>query len=254
MRQEPYHCLAGRANYVPLPVATAGNGPGFAFRCRQEYLAVMRRAEAQAVGRLAGEVLAGGGALIEQFHAGIAQRAFRSTPASAPARVIHDHVSRAIYAGVAGALRGAALAGGALAAQRTRPDGETLDTEPRGAIALAALSGFSGDRLARLAPELAPDMAIRVRGRPIAPDRAALRAAFPDATPRLAVFVHGLCETEHAWRLGQARPTAGGCATRSATRRSTCATTPDFTSRTTAAAWHACSISSTPRGRPTSKR
>ncbi len=37
--------------------------------------------------------------------------------------------------------------------------------------------------------------------------------AFPDATSSLAVFVHGLCETEEAWRspypAGRPRPTYG---------------------------------------------
>ena len=36
-------------------------------------------------------------------------------------------------------------------------------------------------------------------------DPDALRRAFPDATPRLAVFLHGLCETDDAWRLRAAR-------------------------------------------------
>jgi pimeloyl-ACP methyl ester carboxylesterase len=159
--------------------------------------------EVRALGRLTGEALAGAGALIGEFHAGIAERAFAHTPASAPARLIHDGVARAVYAGVGRALRGAALAGGAIGAGRTAADGETLDSEARAAIALAALSGFSGDRIARLAPELAPDMAVRVRGRPVALTPKALGAAFPDAGAKVVVFVHGLCETEHAWRLGQ---------------------------------------------------
>jgi pimeloyl-ACP methyl ester carboxylesterase len=36
-------------------------------------------------------------------------------------------------------------------------------------------------------------MCIRVNGRPVAP------ANFPDAEPRVVVFLHGLFETEHAW-------------------------------------------------------
>ena len=35
--------------------------------------------------------------------------------------------------------------------------------------------------------------------------REALAAAFPAAMPRLVVFVHGLIETEHVWRLGGRR-------------------------------------------------
>jgi pimeloyl-ACP methyl ester carboxylesterase len=48
-------------------------------------------------------------------------------------------------------------------------------------------------------------MAVRCGGRDVARDAGSLRRAFPDATPRVAVFIHGLCETEDAWRLGAAR-------------------------------------------------
>jgi pimeloyl-ACP methyl ester carboxylesterase len=36
------------------------------------------------------------------------------------------------------------------------------------------------------------------------PTRSGLAAAYPDATSRIVVFAHGLCETEDAWRLGAA--------------------------------------------------
>jgi pimeloyl-ACP methyl ester carboxylesterase len=40
-----------------------------------------------------------------------------------------------------------------------------------------------------------------VGGEDVALEPAALAAAFPQATPRLAVFVHGLVETDDSWRL-----------------------------------------------------
>src|SRR5918992_833720 len=45
-------------------------------------------------------------------------------------------------------------------------------------------------------------------GRQVVTDSAGLASAYPDATPRLAVFVHGLCETEAAWHIGS-RPGYG---------------------------------------------
>ena len=42
-------------------------------------------------------------------------------------------------------------------------------------------------------------MAVRVGGRDVPPETTELAAAFPGATPRLAVFVHGLGEHEGAW-------------------------------------------------------
>jgi pimeloyl-ACP methyl ester carboxylesterase len=77
------------------------------------------------------------------------------------------------------------------------------------------LNGFAGDRLARTGNPLATEMGLRHEGRPLAPDREALAAAFPGATPRLAVFVHGLACNESLWRLhserhyGDARTTYG---------------------------------------------
>ena len=64
------------------------------------------------------------------------------------------------------------------------------------------LNGLVGDRLERDESPLAQPIAVRVDGLPIAPDRAALAQAFPAATPRLVVFLHGLMETERGWRLG----------------------------------------------------
>jgi pimeloyl-ACP methyl ester carboxylesterase len=52
--------------------------------------------------------------------------------------------------------------------------------------------------LEREASDLQEPMAVRVRGRVVAPDT----VAGPDATGRLALFVHGLFETEFAWRFG----------------------------------------------------
>ena len=48
---------------------------------------------------------------------------------------------------------------------------------------------------------LAQPMSVRVDGRPVALDRDAVAGAFPAATPRVVVFVHGLFGTEHTWRF-----------------------------------------------------
>jgi pimeloyl-ACP methyl ester carboxylesterase len=44
-------------------------------------------------------------------------------------------------------------------------------------------------------------MTVRRRGEDVELTGAGVGGAFPDATPRLAVFVHGLCETDDAWRF-----------------------------------------------------
>ena len=161
----------------------------------------MRRTEVQALGQLAGEALAQGGALVEQLHTGIAERAFSHTPAAAPVRLVHDGVARAVYAGVRGALRGAALAGAQFASRQAPCDGAPLSAQPRAAFALGALNGFYGDRVSRQIPELALGMEIRRHGAAVELEPGPLSDAFPDASERIAVFVHGLCETDDAWRL-----------------------------------------------------
>ncbi|MEZ5194476.1 MAG: hypothetical protein R2734_19725 [Nocardioides sp.] len=75
------------------------------------------------------------------------------------------------------------------------------------------------------------------------------RSRYPEATGRLALFVHGLCESDASWTMGTEQhhgdspPTAPSCATTSASPRSTCATTPGAASTTTPATSPTCSRS-----------
>jgi len=159
--------------------------------------------EARAAGRLAVGAVAGVVSLVERTHRGIAHRPFALTgPASAPIRVVHDGVSRLVY----GAVRAGMLSAGVAASEvltvaaslrRAEPVGSTVP----GNVSLAAVNAAVGDRLQREDSPLAIRMAVRADGRDVPLDTAALAAAFPAATGKLAVFAHGLAETEDAWRL-----------------------------------------------------
>ncbi|MFZ0091764.1 MAG: hypothetical protein WAL63_19830, partial [Solirubrobacteraceae bacterium] len=117
-----------------------------------------------------------------------------------PVRLVHDGVAGGAYAG-ARALTGAVVRAGAGAISLSRGDDvRSLSQHPSGAVALAVLNGLWGDTLLRDASSLATTMAVRCHRRDVALDPESLRAAYPDATRRLVVFVHGLCETEDAWR------------------------------------------------------
>jgi len=166
----------------------------------------MRRDELRALGHLAGDAAAGIATQARQVHAGVAARVFGALgPTAAPVRVAHDRISAGAYA-AASALTGALVRGGAAAASLARPeDAPSLTEAPRGRLAVGALNGMWGDRLHRDRSALETSMAVRVGGREVARDAGSLRRAFPDATPRVAVFIHGLCETEDAWQLGAAR-------------------------------------------------
>jgi pimeloyl-ACP methyl ester carboxylesterase len=160
----------------------------------------VRRTDIEALGELAGEALAGGGTLIRDMHEGIAGRPFGILgPAAAPARVIHDGVSRAVYTGVRGGLRAAAAGGARMAARRAPEDSPSLDSAPRGSMALGALNGLYGNHLSDRGNGLGLEMQIRRAGRTIPATPPYLSQAFPDCTSRIVVFVHGLCETDEAW-------------------------------------------------------
>jgi hypothetical protein len=169
----------------------------------------MRRDETKALGDLAGDAAAGIAGQVRDVHAGIARRVFGALrvlgPAAEPARLIHDGVSRAAYA-AAGSLAGGLVRGGADALSLTRSeDDPSLSDSARGRLAVGAINGMWGDRLRGRRSVLETPMAVRRAGRDVALDADGLGDAFPDATPRIAVFVHGLCETEDAWRLGSGR-------------------------------------------------
>ena len=136
-------------------------------------------------------------------HRAVASRAFRLSGAGAvPARMLHDAISSGVYAGLGGATRLVERAADAGLRRRPVRDGRALSTSPRGALVVGAIGGLIGDTLEREGSELVEPMSVRVGGRPVPLEPVALEAAFPDATPRLVVFVHGLMETEFSWCVG----------------------------------------------------
>ena len=103
-------------------------------------------------------------------------------PPAAPVRLLHDALSRGTYEAVRGGVWLTATAAGTAA--RSRAGEIPLSETPRGAMAIAALNGLYGDRLEAEGSVLAIPMQVRRRGEP---------------KPDIAVFLHGLGETEHAW-------------------------------------------------------
>ena len=158
----------------------------------------MRADEVKDASELARLTLRGSTTRIHELHQGIAERAFRAVgPAGRPVQLVHDTVAGLSYAGVRGALGLGARAAGSAAALRA--SGRDLDAEPAGRVAQAILNGAHGDLVRQAAPSLALDLSIRVAGRPVPAEAGALREAFPAATGRLALFLHGLTETEVSW-------------------------------------------------------
>jgi hypothetical protein len=159
----------------------------------------MTPAELRAASRLGGYAFTGVVARIERAHQAVARRAFGPVrQVGAPAMLIHDGVSRSVYLAVRTAGSAAGTMSGEVAAllgRRGRPAGAA----PAGNLALAALNAVAGDQLGKDTAPLAISMAVRAGGRDIELTDAGLAAAFPAGAARLAVFVHGLAETESSW-------------------------------------------------------
>lgn len=68
-------------------------------------------------------------------------------------------------------------------------------------LAIGVLNGTIGDYLKRTGNGLATSMGLVHAGRALPLDRASLVAAYPQASPRVAVLVHGLMSTESVWEM-----------------------------------------------------
>lgn len=167
----------------------------------------MRRDEAAAIGDLAADGLGGAALRAQELHRAIAGRVFgRLGDAAAPVRVTHDAIATAVYTGLrVGGGAATRLAGQAVGATRP-PDGPSVTDHRSARFAVGALNGILGDRLHEAGSPLALPMTVRAGGRDVPLTRAALVDAFPYAGPRVAVLLHGLCETDASWSLGTAQP------------------------------------------------
>jgi pimeloyl-ACP methyl ester carboxylesterase len=78
--------------------------------------------------------------------------------------------------------------------------GRPAGCQPGGNLALAALNAIAGDQLGPGLAPLAIRMAVRADGRDVDLIAREVADAFPHATCKMAVFVHGLAETEDSWQ------------------------------------------------------
>jgi pimeloyl-ACP methyl ester carboxylesterase len=167
----------------------------------------MRPEEIAALGDLAGEAAAGATRQIHEMHDGIARRVWRRVgPAALPVRLAHDRIALGAYS-AAGELTRQLVRAGAHAASMTRsPEAPSIQGTPAGRLVVSALNGAFGDTLVRRRNPLALNMTVRRHNRDLELSPTAVTGAYPNAKSRLAVFVHGLCETEDAWTWIATRP------------------------------------------------
>jgi len=168
----------------------------------------VRAAELRAFGDLGGDAAAWIADLARGVHEAVADRVFGALgPSAAPVRAAHDTIAAASYAG-ARMLAGSLVRGGALAGSlRLADDDRSIIESGRGRALVSALNGAWGDRLSERGSPLALPMTVRAQGRDLVLDSASLACTFADARPQVAVFVHGLGESDDSWR----RRAVGAC-------------------------------------------
>jgi pimeloyl-ACP methyl ester carboxylesterase len=135
----------------------------------------------------------------------------RSAKAAGPlTKTVHNAVAGRIYGGLRGLFHGLGYAAGAGLSLVHTDGGDRLKDSPIGGVVLGVLGGVHGDHLYRDESALALEMTLREHRGDVALDPSSLATAFPDATSRVAVFIHGLCATEENWWWFGGRSTCYG--------------------------------------------
>jgi hypothetical protein len=167
----------------------------------------MHASEARALGHLGGRAVGGVAGWAEEMHRTIAGQVFATLGLVArPVRQVHDVVAGGSYAALRTTAEAVGDVSGALLAKLAGD--APMTSTPVGGQAIAALDALLGDRLEEQGSPLALPMSLRSRGEDIPLDRDALEAAFPEATSRVLLLVHGLGETDLSWigRDDEGRP------------------------------------------------
>ena len=176
-----------------MAVARAGTKREMAEKSRKHVLHL------RGVGRLAIDATRGITDLVEAMHQTIARgpKMFPNPVALlslGPAAIVYGSVRR-ISAAVGATID--------IALRELEPLVPALPTLATAESVIAALNGVLGDYLAATANPLAIEMELRREGRAIAMDREALRSAFPRATGKVLMLVHGSSMSDVHWdRLG----------------------------------------------------
>jgi pimeloyl-ACP methyl ester carboxylesterase len=128
---------------------------------------------------------------------GTAERVGGGAVVAAP-RLLHDGIAASVYGSISLTLR---AVGSGLGLLGRTGAGPRLDDSAPGRALHAAVNGLIGEKLSEEHPHLALPLTVRVGGRSVPVEREALRRAFPHASNRVLVFVHGLGEHEGIWDL-----------------------------------------------------
>ncbi len=152
-------------------------------------------ADLQGLSQLAVDGVLGTTSLVEEMHYAISRVSGPSLPSKdRRTRGITGLVYRSIHGitGVVGTTTD-------LAFRQVVPRLPQPDSTPERDRALAALNGVLGDHLEATTNPLVLPMALRHQGQTLTPATHQLSGLLPQSSGRIAVFLHGLCMSEHHW-------------------------------------------------------
>ncbi len=163
----------------------------------------MRADEMRDAGTLAGSELGQLTDVVREVHLAATSRLFGL--AGKPGRSIklmHDGISAIAYGSTKLGVKYLPPVAGLVASAFQDPSAESAHDSRRGRAVLGAVSGIIGDGLDERQPALAPQLRMRLHGgrlRRVPANLADDAARSGIATGRLAIFAHGLCETDLCW-------------------------------------------------------
>lgn len=163
----------------------------------------MRADEMRDAGKLAGSELGQLTDLVRDVHLATTSRLFAvAGKHGRPIKLMHDGISAIAYGSTKLGVKYLPPVAGLVASAFQDPSAESAHDRPGGRFVLGAVSGFRGDRLGERQSALAPQMRMRLHGGQLRrmPSNLVDDATHTGtATGRLAIFAHGLCETDLCW-------------------------------------------------------
>ncbi|HJR89696.1 MAG TPA: alpha/beta hydrolase [Aeromicrobium sp.] len=139
---------------------------------------------------------------VRDVHQAVSKRVFGTTRAVG-GRVpesFHDAVITSLYGAISGVLR---VSSGSIRALAKRGIGRPVESSRMGRGVVAAVNGLIGDELRMIDDPQAIIMAVRKDGSDIPVSPWPIGEAFRDATSHVVLFLHGLCESDESWALGE---------------------------------------------------
>lgn len=175
--------------------APSGTARGTTTTRAAHALRQVRWSDVRGLHRLANDATLGVVGIVEAMHHTILRIA---PPVGAAPAGRTRGITGLVYRSIGGVTRLVGAGVDAVLAQMPAASGEAPASPARDA-ALAALNGVLGDHLAATANPLALPMRVLYRATSLEPDRDALAAALPAATPHVVLLVHGLCMGPAQW-------------------------------------------------------